>query len=179
MNPARDIALIDRLLARPAQTAWLEFKRGNADPEMMGKRCSALVNSARIEGLDLASLMRRMTMCEQQGCGLDKVVQTCEVLRLPAPLFRADGIATQAVLYGPRSFAEKTQDERVQACYFHAVLKFLSGGKMKKAGLRARLGIAAKNAAQALAVIGKTLDAGLIRVADPEHPRAAYLPHWA
>ena len=28
-------------------------------------------------------------------------------------------------------------------------------------------------------VINRTLDAGLIRVADPEHPRAGYVPHWA
>jgi predicted HTH transcriptional regulator len=127
----------------------------------------------------LASLMRRMRMCEEQGSGLDKVVAACEVFQLPAPLFRTDGEATQAVLYGPRSFAEMTQDERVRACYFHAVLKFLSGDKMKNASLCARLGIAAKNAAQATAVINRTLDAGLIRVADPEHPRAGYVPHWA
>lgn len=127
----------------------------------------------------LASLMRRMRMCEEQGSGLDKVVEVCEVYQLPAPLFRADNHATQAVLYGPRSFADMTQDERVRACYFHAVLKFLSGDKMKNASLCARLGIASKNAAQATAVINKTLEAGLIRIADPEHPRAGYLPHWA
>jgi len=127
----------------------------------------------------LASLMRRMRMCEEQGSGLDKVVQACEVFQLPAPLFRTEGEATQAVLYGPRSFAEMTQDERVRACYFHAVLKFLSGDKMKNASLCARLGIAPKNAAQATAVINRTLEAGLIRVADPEHPRAGYVPHWA
>lgn len=127
----------------------------------------------------LASLMRRMGMCEEQGSGLDKVVESCEVFQLPAPLFRADGNATQAVLYGPRSFAEMTPDERVRACYFHAVLKFLSGDKMKNASLCARLGIASRNAAQATAVINKTLEADLIRVADPDHPRAGYVPHWA
>ena len=127
----------------------------------------------------LAALMRRMRMCEEQGSGLDKVVQACEVYQLPAPLFRAADNSTQAVLYGPRSFAEMTPDERVRASYFHAVLKFLSGDKMKNASLCVRLGIAAKNAAQASAVIHKTLEAGLIRVADPEHPRAGYVPHWA
>jgi predicted HTH transcriptional regulator len=127
----------------------------------------------------LASLMRRMGMCEEQGSGLDKVVQSCEVFQLPAPLFRAEGNATQAVLYGPRSFAEMTPDERVRACYFHAVLKFLSGEKMKNASLCVRLGIATRNAAQASTVITKTLEAGLIRVADPDHPRGGYVPHWA
>ena len=127
----------------------------------------------------LAALMRRMGMCEEQGSGLDKVVHECEVFQLPPPLFRAAESSTQAVLYGPRSFAEMTAEERVRACYFHAVLKFLSGDKMKNASLCGRLGIATKNAAQASVVIKLTLDAGLIRIADPNHPRAGYVPHWA
>jgi predicted HTH transcriptional regulator len=127
----------------------------------------------------LADRMRRMKMCEEQGSGLDKVVHACEVFQLPPPLFRAEGNAFQAVLYGSRSFGDMTTEERVRACYFHAILKFLSGDKMKNSSLCTRLGIAAKNAAQATAVINKTLEAGLIRVADPEHPRAGYLPHWA
>lgn len=267
MNPSRDIALIDELRALPAETDWFEFKANNSDPDMIGKRCAALSNSARIDGRDtaymvwgvedgshavvgtdfnadlkkvgnqalalwlanslqpsiaftfravahpqgrlvlleipaatgaplvkpdrmidlpprsrneaIASLMRRLGLCEEQGSGLDKVVQSCEVFQLPAPLFRAEGNATQAVLYGPRSFANMTPEERIRACHFHAVLKFLSGDKMKNASLCARLGIASRNAAQATAVINKTLEVGLIRVADPDHPRAGYVPHWA
>lgn len=127
----------------------------------------------------LASLMRRMDICEEQGSGLDKVLEQVELFQLPPPLFRADENSTQVVLYAPRSFAEMTPEERVRACYFHAVLKFLSGDKMKNASLCIRLGIASKNAAQTTAVINKTLAAGLIRVADPDHPRAGYVPHWA
>lgn len=127
----------------------------------------------------LASLMRRMGMCEEQGSGLDKVIALVEVFQLPPPLFRADETSMQVALYGPRTFAEMTADERVRACYFHAVLKFLSGDKMKNATLCLRLGIDPKNASQATGVINKTLSAGLIRVADPDHPRAGYVPHWA
>jgi ATP-dependent DNA helicase RecG len=127
----------------------------------------------------LASLMRRMGMCEEQGSGLDKVLQLVEVSQLPPPLFRTEQNATLVTLYAPRSFAEMTPDERVRACYFHAVLRFLSGDKMKNSTLCERLGIASKNAAQASAVIARTLEAGLIRVADREHPRAGYVPHWA
>lgn len=127
----------------------------------------------------LASLMRRMGMCEEQGSGLDKVIALVEVFQLPPPLFRADENSMQVVLYGPRTFAEMTPEERVRACYFHAVLKFLSGDKMKNATLCARLGIDPKNASQASGVINKTIIAGLIRVADPDHPRAGYVPHWA
>lgn len=127
----------------------------------------------------LASLMRRMKICEEQGSGLDKVLQEVEIFQLPAPLLREEANSMQVVLYAPRSFADMTPEERVRACYFHAVLKFLSGDKMKNASLCVRLGIASKNAAQATTVINKTLEAGLIRVADPDHPRAGYVPHWA
>lgn len=127
----------------------------------------------------LASLMRRMGMCEEQGSGLDKVFTLVEVFQLPPPLLRADENSMQVVLYAPRSFAEMTQDERVRACYFHAALKYISGDKMKNLTLCSRLGIDPKNAAQATGVINKTLRAGLIRVADPDHPRAGYIPHWA
>lgn len=102
----------------------------------------------------LTSLMRRMKMCEEQGSGLDKVLEAVELFQLPL-LLRAEENSMQAVL------------------------KFLSGDKMKNASLCARLGIAPKNAAQAITVINKTLEAGLIRVADPDHPRAGYVPHWA
>lgn len=133
----------------------------------------------RSRNAELASLMRRMGICEEQGSGLDKVLEQVELFQLPPPLFRAEESSTQVVLYAPRSFADMTPEERVRACYFHAVLRFLSGDKMKNASLCTRLGIAPKNAAQASAVITKALDAGLIRIADPDHPRAGYVPHWA
>ena len=57
MHAIRDLDLINELLAQPAETAWLEFKGRNADPEMIGKRCSALSNAARLEGRDFAYLI--------------------------------------------------------------------------------------------------------------------------
>jgi predicted HTH transcriptional regulator len=122
--------------------------------------------------------MRRMGFCEEQGSGLDKVIAAVELFQLPPPLFKPEDGAMRVVLYGPRTFADMTADERVRACYFHAVLKFLSGSKMRNATLCARLGIAGKNAAQATQVINKALAAGLIRAADPDHPRAGYVPNW-
>ncbi len=128
----------------------------------------------------LASLMRRMGMCEEQGSGLDKVIAQVEIYQLPPPLFREHESSMQVVLYGPRSFADMTVEERIRACYQHAILKFLSGGeRMKNASLCTRFGIDPKNAAQASQVIKKSLDANLIKVADLDHPRAGYIPAWA
>ncbi|KAA2315592.1 transcriptional regulator [Pseudooceanicola sediminis] len=127
----------------------------------------------------LAALMRRMGMCEEQGSGLDKVFREVEVFQLPAPLLRSTEAAMQVVLYGPRTFAEMTPEERVRACYFHTVLRFMAGERMKNTSLCERFGIDKKNAAQASAVIGKALDAGLIKYADEDHPRAGYHPWWS
>lgn len=99
----------------------------------------------------LASLMRRMRLCEEQGTGIDKVFVAVELHQLPPPDFRVEGDAVRAVLFAPRRFAEMTPQERVRACYQHA----------------------------ALTVIRQALKAGLIRPADPTHPRAGYVPYWA
>jgi ATP-dependent DNA helicase RecG len=127
----------------------------------------------------LASLMRRMKMCEEQGSGLDKVIEAVELFQLPPPLLREGDASMQVILYGPRTFADMTLVERARACYQHAVLKFLSGDRMKNSTLCTRFGIDPKNAAQASAVIKKALEDELIKPADPEHPRAGYVPNWA
>jgi len=128
----------------------------------------------------LASLMRRMGICEEQGSGLEKVIIDVELFQLPAPKFEAVENSFQAVLYAPRAFADMTVDERVRACYHHSIIKYLSGGRrMKNASLCERFGIDKKNAAQASAVIKAATERGLIQPADPEHPRAGYLPGGA
>lgn len=127
----------------------------------------------------LASLMRRMGMCEEQGTGLDKVIISIEINQLPPPKFQEMTDSMRVILFAPRSFAEMTATERVRACYQHAIIKYLDGDKMKNNTLCERFGIEKKNAAQASLVIKKALEMNVIKVADPEHPRGGYEPIWA
>lgn len=127
----------------------------------------------------LAALMRRMRLCEEQGTGIDKVIFAVELHQLPPPDFRTEGHAVRAVLFAPRRFAEMTPEERIRACYQHAALKFVSGQRMKNSTLCERFGIDQRNASQASIIIGQCQRAGLIRPADPTHPRAGYVPFWA
>ncbi len=127
----------------------------------------------------LATLMRHMNLCEEQGTGIDKVLIAVEFHQLPPPDFRIENESVRVILYAPRQFAEMTQDERIRACYQHAALKYVSGERMKNSTLCERLGIDAKNAAQASKVIGLALNNKLIKPADLEHPRAGYVPFWA
>ena len=127
----------------------------------------------------LASLMRRMRLCEEQGTGIDKVIFHVELHQLPPPDFRTEGDAVRTVLFSPRRFAEMTPDERIRACYQHAALRFVSGERMKNSTLCERFGIEPQNASQASVIIGQCQKAGLIRPADPAHPRSGYVPFWA
>ena len=127
----------------------------------------------------LASLMRRMKLCEEQGTGIDKVFFAVELHHLPPPDFRIEGEAVRTVLFAPRRFADMTPEERMRACYQHAALKYVSGQRMKNSTLCERFGIDAQNAAQASTVIRQAIAARLIRSADAEHPRAGYVPIWA
>lgn len=154
----------------------IEFTNPGA-PLVKPERMIDLPPRSRNEAM--ASLMRRMGFCEEQGSGLDKVVSQVELFQLPPPLFQASEDSLQVILYGPRKFSQMTPDERVRACYQHAVLKFLGGDRMKNATLCERFGIAKQNAAQASQVISAAQQAGLIKPADAEHPRAGYVPWWA
>ena len=127
----------------------------------------------------LASLMRRMGLCEEQGTGIDKVVDAVEKAQLPPPEFRAERGATRVTLFGPRRFADMTAEERLRACYQHAVLRYLNEGRFTNATLRDRLGVDRRNAAQISGVIRQALRKGSIRPADSTRPRSGYVPFWA
>lgn len=129
----------------------------------------------------LASLMRRMGVCEERGSGVDKVVSQIEAYQLPAPLFEVPDGSTRAVLFAHRPLVEMDRRERLRACYQHACLRYVLRQSMTNSSLRERFGIKAKNAAIASRLIRDALDEGVIV---PEDKAAAkserrYLPWWA
>lgn len=146
-------------------------------PLMSPERFLDLPPRSRNEAL--ASLMRRMRLCEEQGTGIDKVIMEVERHRLPPPDFRAEGDAVRVVLFAPRHFSEMSLKEAVRACYQHSAMKYVSRQKMTNSTLRERLGIDDRNASQASRVIRAALDDDMIRSADPAHPRTGYVPFWA
>jgi len=126
----------------------------------------------------LASIMRRMGLCEEQGSGIDKVIISVELFQLPAPNFSEKGNFMQVILYSPRPFAKMSVKERIRACYQHAVIKSLSGEKMKNQSLCKRFGIDKKNAAQVSKVLKAALEHDLIKPAELENVRSGYVPNW-
>jgi ATP-dependent DNA helicase RecG len=130
---------------------------------------------------DLASLMRRMGICEERGSGIDKVVRETEEFQLPAPLFEVRGESTRAVLFAHQPLEKMDRAERVRACYLHACLKYVSNDHLTNASLRQRFGIDEKSSAIASRLIKEAVDGGQIAALDPTAGKKVmrYVPWWA
>jgi ATP-dependent DNA helicase RecG len=129
----------------------------------------------------LASVMRRIGVCEERGSGVDKVVFETELYQLPAPLFETTDAHTRAVLFAHRELKDMDKADRERACYLHACLKYVQREFMTNTTLRERFGIEDKNSATASRIIKETLEANLIRPLDESASRKfmRYVPWWA
>jgi len=130
----------------------------------------------------LAALMRRMNICEERGSGIDKVVSEVELYQLPAPSFVLKEQAMVVTLYARLALKDMSKDDRVRACYQHACLKYVSNETLTNTSLRERFEISEGNSAQASRIIAETVEAGLIKQANPDNKSRKlmqYQPFWA
>lgn len=129
----------------------------------------------------LASLMRRIGICEERGSGVDKVVFETELYQLPAPAFDVIGNSTRSTLFTPRPLVKMDQADRIRAVYLHACLRYVERDFMTNATLRGRFGIDARNSAIASRLIKEALTAEVIRLHDESAPPKfrKYVPWWA
>ncbi len=129
----------------------------------------------------LASLMRRMKICEEWGSGVDRAVQAIETYQLPAPEFITENLFTRVILFSYRKFKDMGRINRVRACFQHCILHWIARDFMTNTSLRERFGIKDSNYPMASKVIKNTIDAGLIKLADPAVKSGKdrrYIPIW-
>ncbi|MEH6467003.1 MAG: ATP-binding protein, partial [Porticoccus sp.] len=134
---------------------------------------------SRNEGI--ASLMRRVGICEERGSGIDKVVIQTELYQLPAPLFEKIETNTRVVLFSYREFKCMDREERIRATYLHCVLRYLNREAMNNTSLRERFAVEAKNSAMVSRIIKQALaDNRIVPYDQSAGSRAMrYLPWWA
>ncbi len=140
-----------------------------------------LDNPPRSRNEKLASLMRRLHICEEAGTGWDKMVMACEYAQLPAPRMTIYANDTRVTLYSMMKYADIPLDDRIWACYLHACIQFMQGEQMSNASLRERFGLGSSGAASISRLIKDTIRENLIKPADPNTaPRyMRYIPIWA
>lgn len=130
----------------------------------------------------LAGLMRRLRMCEEQELGIDRVIDSFEVYQLPAPDFHVGERHTMAVIYAHKKFEEMDRGERIRACFWHCVLRYISGQKMTNASLRDRFDLPETRSEAVSRVISDTIQENRIKSDDPlrtSKKYASYIPYFA
>jgi len=129
----------------------------------------------------IASMMRRIGICEERGSGWDKVVFQTEFYQLPAPLAEATGDHTSVMLFAPRTLNQMGKADQIRAVYWHACLRYVSQQPTTNSSIRERFGIQEKNSATASRLIRQATESGALvpydQNAAPKLMR--YLPHWA
>lgn len=130
----------------------------------------------------LASMMRRVNVCEERGSGIDRTISLCEVYQLPAPDFFKEQNYTRVVIYAPKTLRQMSKDDKVRAAYQHCALKYVTNdGYMTNESLRKRLNISDKNYPTASKIISDAIEVGVIKPYDPSlraNRHQSYVPYW-
>lgn len=128
----------------------------------------------------LASLMRRLDMCEELGRGWDRMVLSCEMQLLPAPRIQIYQESTKVVLFESLAFANISPEDKVWSTYLHACLKYIEGDALTNTSLRERFGLKITSSSQISRLIKESVSKGLLKPLDPDTaPRyMRYIPSW-
>ncbi|MEL7610353.1 MAG: ATP-binding protein [Bacillota bacterium] len=129
----------------------------------------------------LASFMRRIGVCEERGCGYDRVVAQTEYYQLPAPEIEVYNNHTKVTLFAHKEFAHMSKEDRQRACYLHACLKRVNRDYMTNASLRERFKINIKNSSMISRLLKETCETGMIKLTDDStgDKNRRYVPFWA
>lgn len=147
-----------------------------------GKRLDRLIGATPESRNELlASAFRRYRICEERGTGFQKVVASIELFGLPPVLFTQQENSFQVTLFAPRKFADMSQAERIEACYQHTVLQYLSSQTLTNTTLRKRFKVSEKQRNQITNLIADAVAAGRIKRKDTSSGNkfAEYWPYWA
>jgi ATP-dependent DNA helicase RecG len=87
----------------------------------------------------------------------------------------------RVVLFGPKTFAAMTKAEKIRACFFHCVLKWIVHDYMSNASLRDRFSLPQEEYQAVSMIISEAIKLKRIAPADPAQGKrnAKYIPYWA
>ena len=129
----------------------------------------------------LASLMRRVGICEERGSGWDRIAAEVELHQLPAPRVRTSSENTIVQLQSPRELSKMDNEEKAWAVYLHSCLQYVSNSDTNNQSIRERFGLSAKQSQKASSLIRLAMDYEYLIPKDPSAGRKnmRYLPYWA
>jgi predicted HTH transcriptional regulator len=140
-----------------------------------------ILDERRSRNEKLAATMRSFGLCEERGGGLDKTLIEIEAQHLPPPDFISSENSMRVVLFAPKPFGQMSKAEKLRACFFHCILRWLTHDYMSNATLRERFSLAPEEYQAVSAVIAESIKLNRIAPADPDQGKrnARYVPYWA
>ncbi|MBV8819324.1 MAG: putative DNA binding domain-containing protein [Acidobacteriaceae bacterium] len=178
-------ALIHQDLSMKGASVMVEIYSNRLEISNPGEpvvRVERFIDGYQSRNERLASLMRRMGICEEKGSGVDRVVSMAEAFQLPAPDFRAGNSRTVSTIFGPRKFEHMDREDRVRACYQHCALKWVMSERMTNQSLRERFKLGESKSAVISQIIAAAIESGVVKpdeVVGSSRKFARYLPFWA
>lgn len=138
-------------------------------------------NPPRSRNEKLASLMRRLGMCEELGRGWDRMVISCELQRLPAPRIQIYQDSTKVTLFSFLEFSNISMEDKLWSTYLHSCIKYVEGDALTNSSLRDRFGLKDTSAGSVSRLIREALTQKWVKPLDPSTARRymKYIPSWA
>lgn len=129
----------------------------------------------------LASLMRRLKMCEELGRGWDRMVLACEAQFLPAPRIDVFPDSTKVTLFSEMEYSNISQEDKLWSCYLHACLMYIQGEALTNKSLRDRFNLKESSAGSISRLIKESVSVNKIKPIDPNTAKRymKYVPNWA
>ena len=130
----------------------------------------------------LASAFRRFNICEERGSGFEKALTAIELFGLPPLKFQETESSFKVTMYAPKTFADMSEEERIEAAYQHSIIQYFSSNSLTNASLRLRFKMNDKQNSQISRLINVAIKKGRIKFKNPDNVSTKfneYLPYWA
>lgn len=130
---------------------------------------------------NMASFLRIVHICEERGSGFDRMEEGMGELQIPAPKVETADDFCRTKLYWHNTLNDWSKEEKIRTCYLATCYFYVNEKEVSNAVLRDRFGVEEKNKAIISRIIKETVNAGYIKLADPNAaPKLRkYIPYWA
>lgn len=130
----------------------------------------------------LASFLRRVGIGDSRGTGFDKMEAALEEQGMLSLNVRQTPNHVSTMLYAYKPFGKWTIEEKLNAIYMHACLRYYSMGKnLTNESLRERFQLSDKDKYTISRLIKVAVERGRIKMLDPNasDKNRSYIPYWA
>mgnify|MGYP002515413151 CR=1 FL=1 len=130
----------------------------------------------------LSAFLRRVGIGDAKGTGFDKIEASLEANHMPSPVVRELSNSVSVYIYKNKPFSKWTQEEKMNALYYHAALRYYSlNSSLTNETLRERFGLSAKEKSVVSRLIKTAIEQNRIKPLDVNAAdrNRSYVPYWA